>query len=205
VRIVALLGDHWHEEKMIQTALQETVGPVPNITVDYIHYQDLMSVLQTKPDAVILFKENRLNPLDETPTTWMDDTLAAAITDYVRNGGGWLAWHTGMAEYPVNSQYIDMLKGYFRYHPDMKPVTYQKKDGISFTFTDEHYFVSCRHEETEVFLTSESADGQSIAGWFHSYGNGRVCCLTPAHTAEGLKSKDLQEILLKKINWCANG
>jgi type 1 glutamine amidotransferase len=205
MRIVALLGDYWHEENMIKHALKEAIGSVPQLSVDYIQYSDLKNALKTKPDAVILFKENRLNPLAETPTNWMDERAASAITDYVKNGGGWLAWHTGMAEYPTHSEYIDMLKGYFRHHPDMKSVTYQMKDGLSFTITDEHYFVSCKEEETEVFLTSESADGKSIAGWSHPYGSGRVCCLTPAHTAEGLKSEQLQKILRDRILWCLEG
>jgi type 1 glutamine amidotransferase len=201
-KIVAVLGDYWHQKNVIQESLEAAVKNLP-IEVVYISYHDLEKALKDHPAAVILYKENRLNPLDEIVETWMEPALMDQIVAYVRQGGGWFAWHTGMASYPADSSYIKMLKGSFTYHPDMQEVTYKYSDGsIACSFTDEHYFVSCQTEETDVFLLSESIDGHSIAGWQHCFGRGRVCCFTPAHTKEGLSDTHFTSLLRRKLAYC---
>ncbi|MBT2638623.1 ThuA domain-containing protein [Bacillus sp. ISL-39] len=204
-KIVAVLGDYWHQENMIQESLEAAVKNLP-VEVSYIRYQDLEKALNDDPAAVILYKENRLNPLDEIVETWMEPAIMNQIVAYVEQGGGWFAWHTGMASYPADSSYIKMLKGSFTYHPDMQEVTYKYNDGsVACSFIDEHYFVSCQTEETDVFLFSESVDGHSIAGWQHRFGKGRVCCLAPAHTKEGLNDTHFLSILSGKLAYCIGG
>ncbi|WP_241158355.1 ThuA domain-containing protein [Cohnella candidum] len=67
---------------------------------------------------------------------------------------------------------------------------------------DEHYFVEYDSARTETFLRSESVDGSSVAGWRHTFGAGRVCCLTPAHRREGLLQPDFQRLLGEAVRWC---
>ncbi|RSK26111.1 trehalose utilization [Bacillus sp. HMF5848] len=201
-KIVAVLGDYWHQEDMIIESLEAAIKN-QQAQVSYIRYHDLNKALNDRPDAVILYKENRLNPLDEIVETWMTPTLMEQIVSYVEQGGGWLAWHTGMASYPSDSSYINMLKGSFTYHPDMQEITYTYSDGsVAFSFIDEHYFVDCQTEETDVFLLSQSIDGHSIAGWQHPFGKGKVCCITPAHTKEGLNDTRFTTLLREKIAFC---
>ncbi|WP_235548826.1 ThuA domain-containing protein [Paenibacillus sp. Soil522] len=126
----------------------------------------------------------------------------------MENGGGWLAWHSGLASYPVDSSYTRMLRGYFLSHPEQhKPVSYiaagNGQQG-TFEFVDEHYFVHCDEENTEVFLRSASTDGESIAGWRHRFAAGRVSCLTPAHREEGLLHSDFSGWLKREIEWLAD-
>lgn len=205
MKILAVVGDYWHKEEMIKDCLDAVLE---SNDLTYVKYDELRDALSERPDAVILYKENRLNPMDENPAMWMNEEIMETIVTYVKEGGGFLAWHSGMAEYPIDSQYIDMLRGAFLHHPSqMQTIAYKKLGGdlseIAFQFIDEHYFVTCKTDETNVFLTSESIDGTSIAGWEHSFGNGRVCCLAPAHTALGLMNETFQELLREKITWCA--
>ncbi|KRE46591.1 hypothetical protein ASG81_11075 [Paenibacillus sp. Soil522] len=74
----------------------------------------------------------------------------------------------------------------------------------TFEFVDEHYFVHCDEENTEVFLRSASTDGESIAGWRHRFAAGRVSCLTPAHREEGLLHSDFSGWLKREIEWLAD-
>ncbi|MFS0778137.1 ThuA domain-containing protein [Neobacillus sp. 3P2-tot-E-2] len=210
VRLAAVLGDYYHSyewaKQTLETALNEGKQ---DVQIDYCQPKQLPEVLRTKPDAVILFKENRYNPLDENTETWMTEELSLVITNYVENGGNWLAWHSGLASYPVEGSYVKMVKGSFLYHPEKQQIVHYKAfDGntvvpssTAFELVDEHYFVDCDKENTNVFLVSESIDGQSDAGWFHRYGEGKVCCLTPAHNKDGLLNENFLNVLRDCVNW----
>jgi type 1 glutamine amidotransferase len=213
-RVVAILGDYYHSAEIIKDALEcalQSLTDSTEICIDYVSVEELPGALHDKPDAVILFKEDRLNPADESAEHWMTDQIADKIARYVAEGGGWLAWHSGLASYPVGSAYTNMLKGYFNYHPpEHQQVRYmgshpgliQGAGDVAFEILDEHYFVRCDSEKTDVFLCSESVDGCSVGGWWHAYGSGRVCCLTPAHNCEGLHHPVMLSLLRSAVQWC---
>lgn len=207
-RVTAVLGDFYHRRSWAVEALESAIQPIrEQLDIEYRTVDQLVESLASKPDAVILFAENRINPEDEEVKTWMDDDAAVAISSYVENGGGWLAWHSGMASYEEISPYTSMLHGYFKYHPtEHQHVTYYPEansdlieEGDSFTIIDEHYFVECDQAETNVFLTSKSVDGSSIAGWYHDYGKGHVLCLAPAHLKDGLMHPTEQKLVLNAV------
>jgi type 1 glutamine amidotransferase len=210
-KIVIISGDYYHRKEWINASLDQALTLLSeNEKVEYvdIHTDELLVELKNKPDAVILFKEDRVNPTEEKIDTWMTEEIDEAITAYVQQGGGWLGWHSGLASYAIDSNYSQMLKGYFEYHPNHhSQVKYTSVRGndvfgpVSFEIKDEHYFVKVKEEETTIFLTSESEDGSSTAGWFHDFGKGRVCCLTPAHNKEGLLDDSFTQLLAKTIKW----
>lgn len=201
-KVTALLGDYWHQEEPLKKGLENAITPIKDkLTISYIKYEDFPDLLEDQPNLIIISKENRLNPQNETIQTWMTPEIGQALNDYVKSGGSILAWHSGLAEYAADGEYIAMLRGRFEYHPPgLQQVTYYHKTE-SFSLGDEQYFVQCQTENTEVFLTSSSAEGESIAGWQHLHGNGRVCCFTPAHTQEALFDLNVSHLLLEKIKW----
>ena len=210
-RILTILGDYYHPEKYSKAALEQALvllNEKEEIECIDIQVSQLKEELEKQPDAVILFKEDRINPNDENVDTWMTKEIGEAITQYVKNGGGWLAWHSGLASYSIEGAYVKMLKGHFEYHPVNHPqVKYTHVQGdhpfgsISFEIKDEHYFVKVNEAETNVFLESDSEEGHSIAGWYHDYGKGRVCVLAPAHNEAGLLNADFTQLLAKTIEW----
>ncbi|WP_077623309.1 ThuA domain-containing protein [Sediminibacillus massiliensis] len=213
-KITAVLGDYYHERETAVQSLNEAVRLLNadsgmEVEVDYLTVEELAENIKTQPSAVVLFAENRINPNDENVRTWMNEETAGIINNYVEAGGGWLAWHAGLASYESVVPYVAMLRGYFKYHPEkhqvVKYATVPKNNLIeereTFEFLDEHYFVHCEEENTNVFLKSDSVDGSSIAGWFHDYGKGRVVCLTPAHLEEGLLNKDFLHMLVRSLEW----
>ncbi|WP_416149948.1 ThuA domain-containing protein [Salipaludibacillus sp. HK11] len=215
-KITAINGDFYHDKEVSFKAIERTVELLKEadeeVEINYILPSDLIDDLKSKsskPDAVILFKENRLNPEDDHVETWMDSEIESAITYYVENGGGWLAWHSGMAKFENAQDYLTMLRGSFIHHPAMQIVEYTAVPGAefivedkTFSFLDEHYFVECDEENTNVLLKSKSIDGESIGGWAHEYGKGRVVCLAPAHLEEGLLHPAFQRTVVNSLKWC---
>jgi type 1 glutamine amidotransferase len=207
--IYAIVGDHYHAEDHIRQSLSLALKPwaeAESVQLEYITTEELAERLQRKPSALVLFKEDRVNPRDEQVVHWLTEEISAAMVRYVEEGGGLLVWHSGLASYPQESAFIQMLRGFFEYHPPKhQTVTYSgslpadPSAAVSFDILDEHYFVTCDEAHTNVFLKSKSVDGESIAGWTHQVGKGRVVCLTPAHNVEGLLHKDMLELLLSSL------
>ncbi|WHX49449.1 ThuA domain-containing protein [Paenibacillus woosongensis] len=209
-RIFALLGDYYHDHDLILDSLKAAIAPMgDHVELQDIGVDNLASALLEKPDLFVLNKENRLNPTDEQIRCWMTPELETQISDYVQQGGSWLAWHAGLASYPEEGPYGLMLKGMFKFHPRVnKPVKYQRRGEpcflgapTRFEVIDEHYFVECDQTNTHVFLEAESLDGVSVAGWAHNFGAGRVCCVTPTHRAEGLAHPEMHRLIRESIQW----
>lgn len=211
IRIRAVLGDYYHPAEWAEQALQAAVnllnerrsssGESAGFELQTVSYESLAEAISDHPELLVIFKEQRVNPEAEDPGEWMHADLQENIVRYVEAGGALLAWHAGLA-YQNDGAYRRMLRGWFLHHPEQKTVTYRPAESDhplsrteGFAFKDEHYFVHCEEAETNVFLISESEDGRSIAGWSHEYGQGRVCCLTPAHTLEGLQDEGFLKLL----------
>ncbi|MBM7691661.1 type 1 glutamine amidotransferase [Peribacillus deserti] len=208
-RILAIVGDYYHKYEWAQESLLKALQPYQDVKLVFTETGQLLEKLGEKPDAVVLFKEDRVNPNEKEVSTWMTNEISQSIVDYVENGGNWVAWHAGLASFPVEGSYTQMLRGYFLSHPEKHQSVRYVSSGenlivsetINFNIMDEHYFVHVDEANTNVFLRSESVDGESIAGWYHKYGNGRVVCLTPAHNQEGLMNSEFLSVLGKCVHW----
>lgn len=208
-QIVAIVGDYYHAHDVIKQSLLKSLDTqlaMKQVQVDFRSVADLSYILKDRPDAVVLYAWGWVDGHREQK--WLTEELSEQIVSYVHDGGSWLAWHTGMSSYNEESSYIHMLRGHFVTHPRPKLITYTGSgsspliaEGETFTIVDEHYFVQCDEAHTEVFLRSRSEDGESIAGWHHSYGKGHVCCLTPAHDERGLNDPSLLALLSRTIDY----
>jgi type 1 glutamine amidotransferase len=207
--IVTLLGDFYHSHNLMLKALDDALKET---SIDYrivdIEAGQLISRLQLNPDILVIGKENRINPQDQNVKCWMTDEIEEKIVNYVECGGRLFVWHSGLASYPADDEYCKMVRGYFKYHPEKnKMVRYfsPEKSILSrrfdFEIMDEHYFVYCDTENTNIFLFSESEDGSSIAGWTHNFGNGKILALTPAHREEGLNHQEMKALLVESIRY----
>lgn len=209
MKIVAVLGDYYHDGDTLQEALTQVQDKLGDLTILYADRKELTEHLKDRPDLVILASENRLDPESDNPEEWMTEFEEGKIVDYVKKGGSWLVWHSGLASYQKWTTYIDMVGGSFDYHPEKhvsvnykyieeSSLTYGKEE---FSITDEHYFVNYSKDIT-VTMTSSSEYGESVAGWTKKYGEGEVCVYIPAHNKEGLMSRPVQtdlEAVIKKM------
>jgi len=204
-RIVAVLGDYYHRADWAEGALRRALAPLPDVELRLADESALAEALEERPELVVLFKEDRVDPEAPAPRRWMDEALQRRIAAYVEDGGSWLAWHSGLASYDPEGAYVGMLRGCFLSHPAAHQwVRYvgATPEETSYELYDEHYFVACDESRTDVFLRSSSVDGASIAGWAHAFGRGRVCCYTPAHTEAALAGEDVAAALRRRIAWC---
>ncbi|WP_168121014.1 ThuA domain-containing protein [Paenibacillus sp. HB172176] len=210
-KILAYLGDYYHPREPIEAVLREAVQPeTENGELELIvaeSIDEFMRRLSDKPHAAVLYAINKIAPQSEPGLMWMNESHAEKIARYAEEGGGFLAWHAGMASYPESSPYVRLLRGYFVMHPPLKSVRYEGVGKWStmmpFELLDEHYMINCDERDTEVFLRSYSEDGESIAGWRHEIGSGRVCCLTPAHKEEAMREQTVMQLLRECVSWTA--
>lgn len=217
--ILAVVGDYYHRADWAEEALRKAAESIEGAALRFADAERLEAELAARPDAVVLFKEDRLNPQDPEPEVrrWMTLPVQERIVRYVEQGGSWVAWHSGLASYDPAGPYVRMLRGYFRYHPQEHQIVRYigvtgDKSGTGaasllapaepFEILDEHYFVECDEANTNVFLRSVSVDGESVAGWAHVYGEGKVCCLTPAHRREGMIHDAVTDTLRRILRWC---
>lgn len=208
-RLLAVVGDYYHPEQHLRRSLEAVLSSLRSqgsYELEFIATDQIVDALQDNPDCLILSKENRLRPRESETDVWLTDEVEKAIIRYVDEGGSLLAWHSGLANYGRDSAFTRMVGGFFDYHPkEHQRVTYRTQGSpaqTEFVILDEHYFVGCDTEHTEVFLVSESIDGTSIAGWRHPYGKGKVCCFTPAHRLDGLLDREVVSYMRSNIEWC---
>ncbi|GAB2318822.1 ThuA domain-containing protein [Alkalibacterium sp. s-m-22] len=192
----------------MKEGLTQVLDKLGDVTILYADRKELTEHLKDRPDLVILASENRLDPESYNPEEWMTEFEEDKIVDYVKKGGSWLVWHSGLVSYQKLTTYIDMVGGSFDYHPE-KPVSvnykYIEESSLTdrkeeFSITDEHCFINYGRDVT-VTMTSSSEYEESVAGWTVKYGE--VCVYIPAHNKEGLMSRpvktDLEAITKKMI------
>jgi type 1 glutamine amidotransferase len=158
--------------------------------------------------AVILSKSNNITAADETP--WMTPAVEQAFADYVHQGGGLLALHSGTAGYQHTPHLRSLLGGVFAHHPEQCPVSstpdsqHPLAQGVEpFTLKDEHYFMEMGAAEVDIFMTTQSSHGSQPGGWTRRQGRGRVCVLTPGHNLDVWQHPSYQNLITNTLRWVA--
>lgn len=210
INVLVLCDDFWHPAQVPKGGL----SPLKDhgFTFDWIEDAHDWSVnLMAKYPLVILTKSNNVSSSD--PGGWMTDAVQAAFAEYVRNGNGLLAIHSGTASYQDTLVLRNLLGGVFAHHPDQCAVTLEPQTGhpltqgvAAFTVKDEHYFMSIQDSQLDVFLTSSSEHGHNVhvqpAGWKREIGKGRVAVLTPGHNLDVWLDPNFQMLLHNILRWC---
>ncbi len=206
MRALVFSGDTWHPTHIVRTGLEELEDS--GFQFDWIDRADERSVEQmSEYPLVILAKANHVSETDER--LWVTDKIEKSFLDHVRQGSGLLVIHSGLVGYEQMSVLRGLVGGAFVGHPDQCPVTVDLKDGhpftrgsISFTLTDEHYFVTVDDPQADIFMTTSSEHGVQPGGWTRTEGDGRVCVMTPSHNEEGWVHPSFRRLLLNALHWC---
>lgn len=207
MKILVLCDDYWHPARIPMEGLGALSGA--EFTFDWIeNARDWSAKRMLEYPLAVLTKSNNVSSTDQTE--WMTDTVQAAFSDYVRQGNGLLAIHSGTTEYEQKPILRSLLGGVFTHHPEQCPVTMIPRlehllaNKVSpFTLIDEHYFMALDDPQADVFLTSTSEHGEQPAGWTRMEGSGRVAVLTPGHNVEVWLHSSFQTLLLNCLRWCA--
>jgi type 1 glutamine amidotransferase len=207
MKVLVLCDDYWHPARIPREGLSALTRA--EFKFDWIeNARDWSAQGMMQYPIVILTKSNNVCSTDQTE--WMTETVQAAFSDYVRQGNGLLAIHSGTAEYEQKPILRSLLGGVFAHHPEQCPVTISPRpehplsNGTSaFTLTDEHYFMAMDDPQADMFLTTTSEHGEQPAGWTRMEGSGRVAVLTPGHNLEVWLHSSFQMLLLNALRWCA--
>ena len=206
MKTLILCDDYWHPARVPREGLGAVA--TTEFAFDWIeNARDWSPELMATYRLVILTKSDNISADDRTG--WMTDSVQAAFADYVRNGHGLLALHSGTAEYEQKPVLRSLLGGVFAHHPDQCPVTmtpcagHPLSSGASpFTLKDEHYFMAMDDPQVDVFLTTTSRHGEQPGGWRRAEGKGRVVVLTPGHNVEVWLHPSFRALLLNSLRWC---
>jgi uncharacterized protein len=208
MNILVICDDRWHPARTPRAGLQNLEAQ--GFHLDWIENAAEWSAakMETYP-LVILTKSNNVSSSDETP--WMTPAVEEAFRSYVERGHGLLAIHSGLAGYSDTPVLRLLLGGVFVQHPAQCPVSVipqpahpLTQGAQTFTLQDEHYFMTVDDPETDVFLTTHSANGVQPGGWTRLQASGRVCVLTPGHNLEIWQHPSFEILLLNALQWCAH-
>jgi type 1 glutamine amidotransferase len=206
MKALVLCDDYWHPARVPREGLSGF--KVKEFAFDWIEdARDWSADRMAAYPLVILTKSNHISSSDQNG--WMTDDAQSAFADYVRNGNGLLAIHSGTADYQEMAVLRNLLGGVFTHHPEQCAVTIEPqtdhplaRDIPPFTLKDEHYFMAMSDPQVDIFATSHSEHGAQPAGWRRMEGAGRVAVLTPGHNLEVWLHPSYQALLLNALRWC---
>jgi len=201
MRVLLICGDHWHPGQILAdgTAPLAEKGfqfDVIDNANGYTH-----GILADYP-VVMLSKDGESN--------WKTDAVQKEFINYVENGGGLLAVHSGVVA-GKETDALDRLIGCrFINHPDACPVTVQPlkphpvTEGVElFCEVDEHYRLEIISPDIDILMASYSPECICPAAYVRTQKKGRVCVLTPGHNLSVWLNPQFQKTLVNALNWCA--
>jgi len=206
MKVLVLCGDYWHPPQIAREGLNPLTGS--EFTFDWMEdARDWSPETLFAYPLVILTKSNNASATDQTE--WMMDAVQAAFLDYVTQGNGLLAIHSGTAEFENKPVLRGLLGGVFDHHPEQCPVTMNPQVGhplsagsSPFTLQDEHYFMAMDDPQADVFMTTTSVHGEQPGAWRRVEGSGRVAVLTPGHNLDVWLHPSFQTLLRNSLYWC---
>jgi uncharacterized protein len=153
----------------------------------------------------------------------MSEAQKAALTQFVRAGGGFLGVHSATDTFYLWQEYLKLIGGYFNEHPWHQAVKIEVADpssplvgflGPSLTITDEIYQIAdFDYRGSHVLLRLDPASVDLDAGgvhrrfygwplaWTRSYGKGRVFYTALGHEEAVWRDPRYQQMLRKAVLW----
>lgn len=210
-KVLVLYGDYWHPSETIKPLI-ELMFPSSEWDVTATEDPDML-LCSPAPELFVSFKDASEDNRVPTPI-WCDEKWSETLKKLIAEDGiGFLAIHCGLADIPTEHTLTrEILRARFISHPPQCEVKFvpERKHKITenvgeFTFpsADEHYIMEMtRNAKTEILAYTVSQYGKQPALWAHSFGKGRVCCVTPGHTTENLTSSEYVKLLKNAAEWC---
>ena len=187
-RILALIGDHYHNSDYIRVALDRVLDGL-NVKVDYtVDYEQLSkSALGNYqlflclrdgmiwpggylgPDAYSYEQglENRSDFPEPKSQNWIKEEQAQALKDFVISGNGFYSLHNNSHVSLSSKTYREVMGGAYIGHPTLRPfkvrvvnTTHPITQGIrDFMVNDEQHYVEYDKDKKDILLEAENIDG----------------------------------------------
>ena len=187
-RVVALIGDRYHNADYIRVALNRLFREL-NLPIDYtINYDQISARLLASYRLFVVLRDGMiwpqgyLEPNDyeyshelensgdwskERSEPWITEEQGAAIKDFVQAGGALYALHNSSHISLSSKNYREVMGGAYIDHPALRPfkVSVANKEhpitrGVQdFIVNDEQHFVTYDKDPRYILLRSENIDG----------------------------------------------
>jgi type 1 glutamine amidotransferase len=188
-RVLALIGDRYHNADYIQVALAKVFDPL-KLAIDYTidttrlsrsvlkDYQVFLCLRDGMiwpggylgPDAYTDYEQNLENRGDfQAPKSqdWLKEEQAAALKDFVNEGKGFYALHNSSHVSLSSKTYRDLMGGAYIGHPPLRPFKVRAVNaghpitrGIGeFVVNDEQHYVQYDKDARNILLEAENVDG----------------------------------------------
>jgi len=187
-RVVALIGDRYHNADYIRVALNRLFREL-NLPIDYtINYDQISARLLASYRLFVVLRDGMiwpqgyLEPNDyeyshelensgdwsrERSEPWITEEQGAAIKDFVQAGGALYALHNSSHISLSSKNYREVMGGAYIDHPALRPfrVSVVNKEhpitrGVQdFIVNDEQHFVTYDKDPRYILLRSENIDG----------------------------------------------
>lgn len=213
-KVLVICDDIWHPAEVIEKGLAARQDTRFEFDVVKAAKDILTPALIAQYRLIVCCKSNNVIAANTAP--WFEpgvtEVCAAEFEEYIRNGGGFLVVHSGLAYTEERcEEYVAFVGSAFRGHPPRCTVDLHVTkpehpilEGVSdFTVRDEHYAMEMLCDDAEIFLESTSAaGGRQPAGYTRVMGAGRMCALTPGHTMDVWENKTFQRLFTNAAEWC---
>lgn len=172
------------------------------------------------PDAYSGYERDLENSTDfppETPKSWITPEQSDAVKAFVASGNGFYALHNSSHISLSSPAYREVMGGAYIGHPPLRPfkVRVVGKDhpvtrGVQdFMVNDEQHFVAYDKDPANILLRAENIDGltyenqgaQSISGWAHEYGKGRVVFTAVGHNIHAMWQPEYFKLQKNAVRW----
>ncbi|MES1262010.1 MAG: ThuA domain-containing protein, partial [Acidobacteriota bacterium] len=188
-RVVALIGDRYHNSDYIQVALTKMFEGL-DLTVDYTTRYDKLSAAMLRdsqlfvslrdgmiwpegylgPDAYTAYEAGLENAADfPAPKSkfWITEEQAGAVKDFVNAGGGFYSMHNNSHVSLTSKTYREVQGGAYIGHPPLRPfkvrvtnASHPITQGIKdFMVNDEQHYVEYDKDPKYKLLEAENVDG----------------------------------------------
>ncbi len=209
---VMLAGDRYHKAE----EAFEGVGKVlDSAGLETEFTDDFTSIGEEKLEGkkLLVFHRDGMewpNGHEEPPERWMQPYQEDAIERFVKSGGSFLVLHNSAWNYPWNGPYRRTVGGYYMFHPPFQKFDVYVEDsehpitkGVeSYEIEDEQHFLWFDPDRVHLLTRSQGKDGrESVAGFCHEYGKGRVVYLGHGHRLSSLIHPSAQLLMTNAVNW----
>lgn len=152
-----------------------------------------------------------------TPKNWITEEQGQAVKDFVAAGNGFYSLHNNSHVSLSSKNFRQVMGGAYIGHPPQRPfkVRIVNKDhpitrGVQdFMVNDEQHYVTYDKDPKNIFLRAENIDGlnyenmgaESISGWAHEFGKGRVVFTAVGHNIHAMWQPEYFKIQQNAVRW----
>ena len=211
-RALAVIGDRYHSPVYIRDNLLPAFAR-ENVPITFIVNHEALTAEALEQVQLLVFLKDGMvwpNGYDHDHLKWMTPQQEKAVSDFVHNGGGFLALHNSHGIYPPGGLYYKLFGGDYGGHPPPATFTVRVENhdhpvtrGVEDfdTFDEQHMSKYYLGGEYLLLRNISRGNKSAPAGWWREPGKGRFVYLAPGHTPEALGHPMMQRLIRNSIRW----